>query len=212
MHCSCSGVILAGGRSSRFNGANKAFFDLGGRPMIDPVVRLFGQMFAEVLIVTNDPVDYLGYDLYLFTDLFARKSSLTGIHTGLFYARTPYIFVAACDTPFIRRGVVELVLSGIEPGVAAVMPETPAGKEPLFAVYAKEALPVVEHHIREKKFKIQRVFQKLRVRKIPPEKVLEIDPALESFFNVNTPADLEKARARMENQGKGGPHGSEPAH
>lgn len=203
MHLSCSGVILAGGRSSRFAGANKAFFDLGGSPVIQPVIALFREMFSETLLVTNTPVPYLPWDAAIVTDIFSVKSSLTGIHAGLFYAQTPYIFVAACDTPFIRKSVVELVLSEIEPGTAAVMPETPAGTEPLFAAYATEALPVVAHSIRREKLKIQRVFQKLRVKKIPASRVLEVDPDLETFFNINTPADLEAARARLAQKASG---------
>lgn len=203
MDLSCSGVILAGGRSSRFAGENKAFFDLGGSPVIQPVITLFREMFSETLLVTNTPVPYLSWDAAIVTDIFSVKSSLTGIHAGLFYAKTPYIFVAACDTPFIRKSLVELVLSEIEPGTAAVMPEIPAGTEPLFAAYATEALPVVEHYIRREKLKIQRVFQKLRVKKIPAKRVMEADPDLETFFNINTPADLEAARARLDRKSSG---------
>lgn len=193
----CSGVILAGGRSSRFDGTDKAFFELGGLPMIRRVMDLFRYIFPETMIVTNDPLSHLQWDVSLFSDLFAAKSSLTGIHTGLFYARTPWIFIAACDTPFIRKSVVELVLSEIESGAAAIMPQSPSGLEPLCAVYAKKALPVVEQCIRQEKFKIQRVFRSLKIKKIPSQRLIEVDPELESFFNINTAADLKEARARL---------------
>lgn len=193
----CSGVILAGGRSSRFDGADKAFFELGGRPMIRRVLDLFCRMFPETMLVTNDPLTHLQWEVNLFSDLFPAKSSLTGIHTGLFYARTPWIFIAACDTPFLRKSVVEMVLSEIEPGAAAVMPQTPSGLEPLCALYSKDSLPVVEQHIRQEKFKIQRVFRNLRIKKIPADRVMEADPELESFFNINTAAELKEARARL---------------
>lgn len=194
----CSGVILAGGRSSRFDGADKAFFEVGGRPLIRPVIDLFSRIFQETIIVSNEPKRHLQWDACLCTDLFSAKSSLTGIHTGLFYANTPWIFTAACDTPFIRKSVVELVLSEIEEGAAAVMPLTPSGAEPLCAAYAKKALPMVERSVRQEKFKIQRVFKNMRVKKIPPEKVLAADPCLESFFNINTAADLQQARRRAD--------------
>ncbi|MFP4668174.1 MAG: molybdenum cofactor guanylyltransferase [Desulfobacterales bacterium] len=194
----CSGVILAGGRSSRFYGADKAFFELGGLPMIRWITDLFCRIFPETMLVTNDPLSHLKRDLSLFSDLFPTKSSLTGIHTGLFYAQTPWIFAGACDTPFIRKSVVELVLSEIGPGVSAVMPQTPSGMEPLCAAYSKEALQAVERSVRQEKFKIQRVFKELKVRKIPESRVMEADPELVSFFNVNTEADLKEARARLE--------------
>lgn len=191
---SCTGVILAGGLSSRFNGENKALFKLAGRRIIDPIIEVFASVFNDILIVTNSPLQYLAYDVDLATDVFPFRSSLTGIHAGLFYAKNPYIFVTACDTPFIKKEMVELVVSEIEPGAAAVMPETPSGTEPLFAAYAVDTLERVEQHIRAKKFKIQRVFSRLRVKKIGPARLQQIDPELQTFFNINTAADFQAAR------------------
>jgi molybdopterin-guanine dinucleotide biosynthesis protein A len=196
MMISCSGVILAGGRSSRFDGVNKAFIRLNGRPIVDPVISLFSSVFSRLIIVTNEPLSYLGWDADIVTDLFSARSSLTGIHTGLFYADTPYIFAAAFDIPFVRRSVFDLVLSEAEPGFDAVMPETPSGLEPLFAIYSRHALEAVERHVRQEKFKIRRVFQNLRVKIIPASRVLEADPELDTFFNINTPEDLKAARSR----------------
>lgn len=196
MMISCSGVILAGGRSSRFDGTNKAFIRLNGRPIVDFVISLFSSVFSRLLIVTNEPLSYLPWDADLVTDLFSARSSLTGIHTGLFYADTPYIFAAACDIPFVRRSVLDLVLSEAEPGFDAVMPETPSGLEPLFAIYSRHAMETVERHVRQEKFKIRRVFKNLRVKIIPASRVLAADPELDTFFNINTPEDLKAARSR----------------
>ncbi len=198
MRISCSGVILAGGLSSRFQGRNKAFFEINGRRIIDPIIEVFQAIFDDILIVTNTPLAYLDYDVTLVTDIFSARSSLTGIHAGLMYAQNPYIFVAACDTPFIQKEIIELVLSRIHPDAAAVMPETPSGTEPLLAAYATSALPVVERHLAQGKFKIKSVFNKMRVIKISRERLLEKDPALKSFFNINTAADLDRA-GRAEN-------------
>jgi molybdenum cofactor guanylyltransferase len=191
MDIACSGVILAGGLSSRFQGRNKAFFEVNGRRIIDPIVDLFQSVFDDILIVTNTPLDYQRYDATLVSDIFSVRSSLTGIHAGLFYARNPYVFVAACDTPFIRKEIIQLVISKIRPDIDAVMPETPSGTEPLLAAYAKSTLPVIERHLKQEKFKIKKVFKKLRVVTISKERVLETDPELRSFFNINTADDLD---------------------
>lgn len=193
MNNSCSGVILAGGLSSRFQGRNKAFFELNGRRLIDPVIDVFQSFFHDILIVTNTPLQYLQYDVAVVSDVFQVRSSLTGIHAGLLYARNPYVFVAACDTPFLKKEMVRLVISEIKPGVDAVMPETPMGTEPLFAAYAKSSLPVIENSLRRERFKIKKVFRKMRVVSIPAKRVLETDPSLQSFFNINNEADLDRA-------------------
>lgn len=202
MQADVTGVILAGGLNSRFDGENKAFFTLGGRRIIEPIIEVFQSVFDEILVVTNDPMRYLEWDVDVVTDLLPVKSSLTGIHAGLFYASTPYIFVTACDTPFIKKELVSLVLAGIAPGVAAVIPETPSGAEPLFAAYATDTLPAVESAVRDGKFKIQRVFRRMRVKKIPVNRVLSVDPELTSFFNINTAEDFDKAVEWLDENGR----------
>ncbi len=198
MSTACSGVILAGGMSSRFQGRNKALLEVNGRRMVESVMTVFQSFFDEILIVTNTPRQYLRYDVTLVSDIFPARSSLTGIHAGLFYAHHPHILVAACDTPFIRKQMIRLILSRIKPEADAVMPETPSGTEPLLAAYAASALPVVERALRQEKFKIKQVFKKMRVVKISKERVLETDPELKSFININTAADLDRAGGLVE--------------
>jgi len=190
----CTGVILAGGMNTRFSGQCKAFLSVGGKRIID----LFNALFEDILLVTNDPHKYLEWDINIVTDLFPVRSSLTGIHAGLFYTLNPFAFFAACDTPFLKRELVETIISSIEPSVDVVIPETPAGLEPLCAVYSKECLKPVEQHIIQNKFKIQQLFQKRRVKKIPEKILREKDPDLISFFNINTPQDQEKAERMLE--------------
>ena len=196
----CSGVILAGGLSTRFSGEKKAFLGVGGRRIIDAIYDVFNSVFDEIIIVTNDPSDYLEWNANIVTDIFPVRSSLTGIHTGLFYSSHPFIFVTACDSPFIKKELVETVLNSIDPGISVVVPETSKGLEPLFAVYSRTCLPVMEHHIKEEKLKIQRMFHKFKVRKVAEEILRKKDPELMSFFNVNTAEDLKKAEHWLENK------------
>ena len=128
------------------------------------------------------------------TDLFDIRSSLTGIHAGLFYASHPYVFFSACDAPFLKKEVVETVLDGIDDHIDIVMPETSAGREPLCAAYSRRCLNIAEQHLRQQKLKIQLAFRKCRIKTISEKKLRQKDPDLISFFNINTPRDLERAR------------------
>ena len=98
----CSGIILAGGLSSRFGGRNKALIEWKGRPLLAHIRQAFGDLFQEIILVTNAPGAFAAWDMTLVTDLFAERSSLTGIHAGLFYADHPLAFVTACDTPLLQ--------------------------------------------------------------------------------------------------------------
>jgi molybdopterin-guanine dinucleotide biosynthesis protein A len=189
----CTGVILSGGLSTRFNGQNKAFIKVGGKRILDRQYAIFSELFSEIILVTNDPMQFVEWDLTIVTDLFPVRSSLTGIHAGLFYMMNSFAFIAACDTPFLNQDLVELLLEHIDNKQEIIMPETAAGMEPLCAIYSKRCLDTAEHHITQNKLKIQRALGNHRLKKIPEKVLRSIDPELLSFFNINTPEDLIRA-------------------
>lgn len=195
MKYSCTGVILAGGMNTRFSGKDKALLRVGGRRILDYILDIFNDFFDEIILVTNKPTPYLKWDIHIVTDLFPIRSSLTGIHAGLFYASHPHAFFTACDTPFLKKELIETILKKIDPSADAFIPEISAGLEPLCAVYAKKCLSRIEQHLAQDKLKIQRVFKNGRIKKIPEKTLRKNDPDLVSFFNINTPEDLQKAEA-----------------
>lgn len=189
----CTGVILSGGLSTRFNGHNKAFIRVHGKRIIDRLYEVFSDLFDEIILVTNQPLQFLEWDLTIVTDLFSMRSSLTGIHAGLFYMKHPFAFFSACDTPFLKKELIETLIENIEQKIDIVMPETAAGFEPLCAIYSKRCLKPAEQHLKENKLKIQWAFRGNRIKNIPENILRKKDPDLVSFFNINTPLDLEKA-------------------
>jgi molybdopterin-guanine dinucleotide biosynthesis protein A len=197
MKHSCSGVILVGGLATRYGGENKAFLKVGGVQILDRLFDLFSELFDEIILVTNRPRDFLEWDALIVTDVFPVRSSLTGIHAGLFYARHPFAFFSACDTPFLKREIIETILSEIEPGADLVLPRTSAGFEPLCAAYSRRCLKPAEDHLRANKFKIHLALKGCRIKTIPEDRLREKDPDLVSFFNVNTPQDLARAEQML---------------
>jgi molybdopterin-guanine dinucleotide biosynthesis protein A len=189
----CSGVILAGGLSTRYGGENKAFLRVGGMRILDRLFSVYSELFDEIILVTNSPQDFLEWNALIVTDILPVRSSLTGIHTGLFYARNPFAFFSACDTPFLKKEVVAAVLDNLETEIDLVIPQTSAGLEPLCAAYSQRCLKPAEEHIRQNKFKVQMALSGRRIKMIPEAVLRERDPELQSFFNINCPEDLERA-------------------
>ena len=194
----CTAVILAGGLNTRFGGINKAFLEVGGRRILDRLMDLCAGRFEAVIIVTNDPVAYLEWDCTLTADFFPVRSSLTGIHAGLFCAPTEHAFVMACDTPFLTGAVVETILDRLTPETDVVVPQTAAGFEPLCAIYSRRCLQPMARGIAAGRFQIRRIFRKVRLRTVSEQRLREVDPDLISFFNINTPEDLARAEAVLE--------------
>jgi molybdopterin-guanine dinucleotide biosynthesis protein A len=74
-----------------------------------------------------------------------------------------------------------------------VVPWSAAGFEPLHAVYAKRCLPSIEAMLAEDRLKVESLFSRVRVRRVPTEELRRLDPELRCFCNVNTPEDLRAA-------------------
>lgn len=207
MKPSCSGVILAGGQNLRFSRENKAFLTLGGLRMIEWILAVFSRIFKEVLLVTNAPEKYADLDVHIISDMIPLHSPLAGLHSGLFHISSPYAFVSACDTPFLKTALIEALIKEIEPEVDVILPETIKGPQPLFAIYSKSCLQPIETHLLQQNdrqpgkrtlqpgLKIQQFFKRVRVKKVPESFTRKYDPELISFFNINTPQDFKKAEA-----------------
>jgi len=203
---SCTGIILAGGENKRFSGFEKSFLQIGSRKIFEHIHGIFSELFDKTLLVTNCPEKYLQWDIPIVSDLFDLRSSLTGLHTGLFYTTTPYAFFAACDTPFLKKEMIQVILDAIEPNQDIIVPRTRMGFEPLCAAYSRRCLKPAQRQLETGRLKIQGLFENLRVNQIPETRLREVDPDLESFFNINTPQDLEKAE-HLAGKGK---HTDEP--
>jgi molybdopterin-guanine dinucleotide biosynthesis protein A len=123
--------------------------------------------------------------------------------TGFGAARGEYSLLLPFDVPFVSRDVV-LLLFELCQGKAAVIPRWPNGYiEPLHAVYrTRLALEAARSAVAEGKLQVRALIENLReIRYVSTLVIQQLDPELLTFFNVNTPADLNKAVALVK-QGK----------
>jgi molybdopterin-guanine dinucleotide biosynthesis protein A len=194
MKFDCTGVILAGGKNSRLPGKKKAFRKIGDTPILETIHDIFISLFKEVIIVVKEPQDFCGWDMTIVTDIYPDRCALAGLHAGLFYANHPTAYVTACDAPFLNPRVIEYLVGKTQPGIDVVVPKTDLGTEALSAVYSKECIPIIERNLNQKIYMIKKIFRKNKVKEIPVEVLKKWDPDMKFVFNVNTPADLEKAR------------------
>ncbi len=183
---------------SRRLGRNKALEPFEGEPLIRRVIGRMRQVAESVIVVGNDaarieelslPVGVVGV-----ADERPGSGSLGGIYTGLRAARTEWAAFCACDMPFLAPALYELLLANRE-GVDAVVPLMDGRPEPIHAVYSRACLDAIHARILADDLKIAAFYDDVRVRMMPQERVLSVDPDLLSFFNVNTQADMDAALA-----------------
>jgi len=187
------GIIQAGGGSTRMGGQPKALMELGGRRIIERVLAALRPVVDEVLIVTNTPELYAFLELPMVADVYPNHGSLGGIYSGLKAAGGHAAFTVACDMPFLRPEIVELVVSRSGEG-DVVIPRVGDQLETMHAAYGKACLPHIEERLISGRLKITGFFQSVRVVEIAEEEIARLcDPRL-VFMNVNTPDELRRAR------------------
>ena len=188
-----TGVIQAGGKSTRMGGEPKALMTVGGKRIIERVVAAVAPAVDDLLLVTNTPDRYAFLGLTMVPDVYPDSGSLGGIYSGLKAATAESAFTVACDMPFLHPAIVRLVVARAGDG-DVVIPRTADQLQTLHAVYAKTCLPHIEARLLASRFKIVGFFDDVRVVEVEEAEVARHrDPAL-VFMNVNTPAELERAR------------------
>ena len=185
-------AILAGGKSSRM-GTDKAFVRVLGRPLIEDLLAQIAGISAETIIVTNHPDDYRYLGVPLFTDVLPDKGALGGIYTAIHSSSQPHTLCIACDMPFVVRPLLDYLISLIPQG-DAIVPRLGGEAEPFRAIYARACLGPIRAALDASKMRVISFFPDVRVRFVDEAEMDRFDPQHLSFFNVNTPEDLEQAR------------------
>lgn len=187
-----TGVILAGGASSRM-GSNKALLPHKGGRFIESIYRELSELFNEVILVTNTPEQYSFLPCRKVPDLYVGMGALAGIHAGLAQANNPSVFTVACDMPHLDPALIRHIVSR-RGDCDLVLPMSEHGFEPLHALYNKSALPAMESCLEEGKRRIVSILPKLKVNEVPPSEVARFDPRFDSFSNINTPQEYYELR------------------
>jgi molybdopterin-guanine dinucleotide biosynthesis protein A len=194
---SCGALLLAGGRSRRMPGIDKAFAEINGRPMILHVLDTLKTCFDAVSIVAKERSPYEGLGVAVIEDRLPVQSPLAGIHAGLAALASDYLFCCACDTPLITAALIKTLVDEIRPDGDVVVPRLGPYYQPLCAIYGRRCLPVIADLLASGEVKIDRLYPKVVVHEVPEHLLRLADPHLNAFFNVNTPDDLETVAALM---------------
>src|SRR5437773_2201987 len=192
MTASVAGVIVAGGRAVRMGGRDKAFAAVGGEPIAVRTIRLFHDLFPQVLVATNRPERFRGLGVETVADRFPGCGPLAGIHAALRATRHPHVFVAACDMPGLDPDVIRFLLARIG-GADAIVPRWEGDVEPLHAIYAAHCLAAMEASLRAGRYALRDFLGTIRVDYVSEAELRRVCGAAASLTNVNTPEELAVA-------------------
>lgn len=181
------GLVLAGGRSRRM-GLDKATLRLEGETLVARAARVLGAVFGEVAIAD------------------AGRGYLPGLRSlpdgpgagpaaGLLGAANSFpgrsFLALACDLPFVTPALLARIAE--EHAFDLVIPEGPAGLEPLCALYAPRALDELARRVSAGHLALHELAggSGLRIRRLSVEEVATLGLPGAFFRNWNEPGDLE---------------------
>ncbi len=195
--------ILVGGRSSRL-GTAKAFVELDGKSLLRVAVDVVGAALPKsraTAVAGNSaqfPIQAITAGVPFIFDLHEGRGPLGGIHAALGHARSPWIFVLACDYPFVSSDLIRLLADNISDEFHAVVPGQADGRlQPLCAFYkVAVALPIVEELLERPRVSppMHEVAVRLNPLIIKFESYSHLPGAEELFCNINTGDDADRAR------------------
>ena len=189
-------IILVGGRGSRF-GRNKVLETIGGKTLIQWVVDHLIPLSKEIIIVTAQgekfPYSPSSPMIRAVADIYPNKGPLCGIYSGLVTSSCLQAIVVGCDMPFLSVALLDYMTQASS-GLDVIVPRTGKGVEPLCAVYSKNCLIPIHRLLERNELRVSELFTEVRVKYIEEDEIDRFDPEHLSFFNINTQADLDKAR------------------
>ncbi len=181
-------LILAGGRSSRM-GADKPLLKIGGETLLERAVRFWRESgrVGRILIANGQPghLEPLPEGTQAVYDLEEGRGPMAGLIAAFRQSDADVLYVSAVDMPFLRRDAI----LPVPPGDAAVY-HCAGRRQPLFGVYRRSILPKAEAVLAEGCGTLNVLLDRC-------DTLIADLPDFESslFSNINTPEDLQRARA-----------------
>ncbi|MBL7962746.1 MAG: molybdenum cofactor guanylyltransferase [Flavobacteriales bacterium] len=182
-----TGVVLAGGRSSRM-GRDKALVEWEGRSLLDRALDKLDPHVREVLVI-GEPEKYGHVGPFVIADEWPGKGPLGGLATAMRYASNDRLLVIACDLPGLNDRLFEMLKGQLGKATEAVVPRHDGLIEPLAAAYHRNAQPAFRRCVELDVLKMSDALGQVRTS------YLEVVPGSDGwpadlFRNINRPGDL----------------------
>jgi molybdopterin-guanine dinucleotide biosynthesis protein A len=197
-----TGIVLAGGRSSRFGG-DKLAATIDGTTLLERAIAALAAVADEVVVVaapdTEPPIPVgLGVPARVVHDPVPFGGPLVGALAGARAARGARVVVAGGDMPALAPAVLRALLAAVEgdvpPAVRAARLEAGDRLQPLPFAASTDAVRLVgAARIAEGDRALRDLLAALGAVALPEASWRPLDPAGGTLRDVDVPADLDAA-------------------
>ncbi len=193
MHHDITGIILAGGKSSRM-GKDKSELMIGDKTVLEITVHLLRLVCKENMVCIGMDAEEFRCTLPIVRDVYSNTGPLAGIHAGLLHSSNEKNFIISCDMPLMNQEMIEYIIA--QAGAAPITVVRVAGfVQPLAGLYCKQVLPQIEKMLTlpadtRKRFSVHGLLAGVATKIIDPVGLPFYRQEL--FFNMNDKKDYEQ--------------------
>ena len=179
-------------------GKNKALLPLPGNQavtFVEYLASLLVECCVETLIVARDQAHASAYafpGVRVTFDKTPGIGPLMGLYSGLSAMNTERALVVAVDLPFVQPALLSFLLSQPLTTDILLVPVVHGVPQVLLAMYPRSVLPLIAEQVRRGRRDLRCLLEVAPVQFIEEAQLLEVDPQLRSFVNINTPEELRK--------------------
>ena len=194
------GIILAGGKSSRF-GEDKSITKLGDKTLLDHTINKIEKEFNEILVISNNKeFNFKNNKIHVVEDCIeGQLGPLVGILTAMKWViinKKNYKWIASfpCDTPFFDIKLIsELKIKVKETSKKLIFLNSNKKRHNIFGLWSMDLIEILEKDIKNSFRKVE-----LWADKIGYENININEEKFDKFLNINTKKDLEKAKENLD--------------
>ena len=190
-------VVLAGGKSKRF-GEDKNQAKLGNITLLEHVLGKVTKKFKKTLIISNQDLNIKKLNsIAIVPDCIqGNLGPLVGVLTAMKWIKKnnegyQWIATFPCDTPFFDTSIVDEYKNKINLNESSLyFVKSNEKRHNIFGLWSIKLIDTLEKYLVENNYrKVERWADKIGV------KIINIkNDKFDSFFNINTKIDLEKAK------------------
>ena len=178
-----------GGKNSRMNGNVKGLLKIKNSTFLEKIQETLND-FSSIYLSINDKFskeqkqNFENMGFKIIEDIYKEIGPLGRIYSSLLNCKEEYLFITACDMPFITKNSIEVLCNKVDKNTDGVVFYDKNNKlYPLGAIYSKNVLPIIEEMIEKKYYKLSYLIEKSNFVKINIEKT---DIPLKVLSNINT--------------------------
>lgn len=185
------GIVLAGGKSSRF-GSDKALARCGGMTLLEHAVNVLTGLQLDPAVIASSGKDYAFLKCTVHNDIVREKGPIGGLLTAFSVCPGQDLLVLTCDMPFVTGSVLSRLVRAYDARRSPTFFRSHEIHRPFPGIYPSSCKRAAQLALSSGRLSL-----KYFLATLPNLKTISEPDDRRCFINMNTPEDLPAAPSQF---------------